>query len=164
VVKGFSLVELMVVVAIITVLALISYPSYQEYTVRAKTTEVEQLVGAITEDMANYYNATGRWPSASQLKYVTTAGDELAIASDNPILNSTALLDLTIAPENPGRIEVNLDHTKLNLDAPVAGCASNVTWRVLMNESNDRLEPSCCYPPCATDFLSFIPNECRISC
>ena len=44
--KGFTLIELMIVVAIIGILAAVALPAYQDYTVRAKVTEGISLVGA----------------------------------------------------------------------------------------------------------------------
>jgi len=44
--KGFTLIELMIVVAIIGILAAVALPAYQDYTTRAKITEVNLQVGA----------------------------------------------------------------------------------------------------------------------
>jgi type IV pilus assembly protein PilA len=56
---GFTLIELMIVVAIIGVLAAIAIPAYQDYTVRAKVTEGVQMAGAAKIAVADAYESNG---------------------------------------------------------------------------------------------------------
>jgi type IV pilus assembly protein PilA len=64
--KGFTLIELMIVVAIIGILAAIAIPAYQDYTIRAQVTEGLNLAGAVKASMAEYYANNGTWPTALQ--------------------------------------------------------------------------------------------------
>ena len=64
--KGFTLIELMIVVAIIGILAAIAIPAYQDYTIRAQVTEGLNLAGAAKTAIAEYYANNGTWPTALQ--------------------------------------------------------------------------------------------------
>jgi type IV pilus assembly protein PilA len=64
--KGFTLIELMIVVAIIGILAAIAIPAYQDYTIRAQVTEGLNLAGAVKAAVAEYYANNGTWPTALQ--------------------------------------------------------------------------------------------------
>jgi type IV pilus assembly protein PilA len=57
--KGFTLIELMIVVAIIGILAAIAIPAYQDYTVRAKVTEGLNLAGAAKTTVAEAFESNG---------------------------------------------------------------------------------------------------------
>jgi type IV pilus assembly protein PilA len=61
--KGFTLIELMIVVAIIGILAAIAIPAYQNYTIRSQVTEGLNLASAVETGVAEYYANTGRWPA-----------------------------------------------------------------------------------------------------
>ena len=61
--KGFTLIELMIVVAIIGILAAIAIPAYQDYTIRAQVTEGLNLAGAVKAAVAESYAQTGEWPA-----------------------------------------------------------------------------------------------------
>ncbi|WP_331647142.1 type IV pilin protein [Piscinibacter sp.] len=52
--KGFTLIELMIVVAVVTILASIAYPSYEAYMKRSRRSEAQQLVAAIANREAQY--------------------------------------------------------------------------------------------------------------
>ena len=57
--QGFTLIELMIVVAIIGILAAIAIPSYQDYTARAQVSEAVSLAGGIKTPLAEYYQTKG---------------------------------------------------------------------------------------------------------
>ena len=58
--KGFTLIELMIVVAIIGILAAVALPQYQDYTKKSKFTEVVSLVGAARTAVALCYQTQGK--------------------------------------------------------------------------------------------------------
>jgi len=66
--KGFTLIELMIVVAIIGILAAIAIPAYQNYTIRAQVTEGLTLADGWKTAIAEYYANTGNWPSYANLQ------------------------------------------------------------------------------------------------
>ena len=61
--KGFTLIELMIVVAIIGILAAIAIPAYQDYTIRAQVTEGLNLAADLKAGVAEQFAQTGAWPA-----------------------------------------------------------------------------------------------------
>jgi type IV pilus assembly protein PilA len=60
--QGFTLIELMIVVAIIGILAAIAIPAYQDYTIRSKVTEMINAAGVCKTSVAEYYQSLGKMP------------------------------------------------------------------------------------------------------
>ncbi len=61
--KGFTLIELMIVIAILGILMAIAIPAYQDYTVRSKVSEGMNLAGATKLAVAEYRNSEGKFPT-----------------------------------------------------------------------------------------------------
>jgi len=71
--QGFTLIELMIVVAIIGILAAIAIPAYQDYTIRAKVTEGLNLAGAAKLAVSETYTSEGEFKSANPSYGLTAA-------------------------------------------------------------------------------------------
>src|SRR5438132_13236097 len=74
--KGFTLIELMIVIAIIGILAAIAIPAYQNYTIRSQVTEGLSLADGWKTAVSEFYAQNGTFP-ASQ----STTGSSTAIAA-----------------------------------------------------------------------------------
>lgn len=63
--QGFTLIELMIVVAIIGILAAVAIPAYQDYIARAQAAEAPELLGGLKTPVAEYYSKNGTCPNTT---------------------------------------------------------------------------------------------------
>ncbi|MHB1059070.1 MAG: pilin [Rhodanobacter sp.] len=73
--KGFTLIELMIVVAIIAILAAIAIPAYQDYLVRSQVSEASTLADGAKTAIAEYYSNTGDFPTSNKSAGLATKTD-----------------------------------------------------------------------------------------
>jgi type IV pilus assembly protein PilA len=99
--QGFTLIELMIVVAIIGILAAVAIPAYQDYIARAQVSEAVSLLSSGKAALAEHYADHGYWPANASDVMGSVAGKYTAAVT---ILASattgTLTLEATMKPSN----------------------------------------------------------------
>ncbi|EOD9256117.1 pilin, partial [Neisseria gonorrhoeae] len=75
--KGFTLIELMIVIAIVGILAAVALPAYQDYTARAQVSEAILLAEGQKSAVTEYYLNHGKWPEDNTSAGVASPADKI---------------------------------------------------------------------------------------
>src|SRR4051794_13666235 len=119
--KGFTLIELMIVVAIIGILAAIAIPAYQDYTVRSQITEGLSLASDLKAAVAETFAQSGSWPADNNAVGITNTKSGKYV-SDVKLNNGT--IEITYGGVNAN---TNISGKKLAL-APTTSNNGDVIW------------------------------------
>lgn len=105
--KGFTLIELMIVVSIIGILAAIALPSYQNYTNRAKMAEVLSLTSFAKLAVTEYFQTEGKLPENNQ---------EVGLTENQERTNQSRYVKSLIIGDNsnPGQISITITGTSIS--------------------------------------------------
>ena len=133
--QGFTLIELMIVVAIIGILAAVAIPAYQDYTIRAKVTEGLSLASAGKTAVSEYFSSNGTLPDTN-----TNAGlaqpDSIAGNSVDKVEVSNGVIVVTFS--GPTAIKAST----LQLTPQTAG--GKVVWDCRTGTLEGKYRPSSC--------------------
>jgi type IV pilus assembly protein PilA len=122
--KGFTLIELMIVVAIIGILAAIAIPAYQDYLIRSQVSEGLTMASASKAAVSEYYANKGTWPGNN-----TDAGVGSATTIEGKYVKSIAISGggITVTFGNEAN-KAHLDTQTLGLQ-PGASKNGDVIWK-----------------------------------
>ncbi|HET9579165.1 MAG TPA: pilin [Usitatibacter sp.] len=120
--QGFTLIELMIVVAIIGILAAIAIPAYQDYTIRSKVTELVNAAGVCKTSIAEYYQTQGKMPANET---VGGCSDQGTANADKPAFDGVDTITVTALGSLATQLKGNSSPLVYGLQATcTGGCAS----------------------------------------
>ena len=161
--QGFTLIELMIVVAIIGILAAIAIPAYQDYTIRAQVSEGLNLAGAAKAAVAETWSSTG---TAASVADRGTVGMDNSIG-DGSETNGKYVTGVQVAD---GEITITYgnDANPANLDThtlalvPYLSDDNSVSWRCGNADPPDTAVGPMVADTAATNIDDrFLPANCR---
>ncbi|EMT5693484.1 pilin, partial [Neisseria gonorrhoeae] len=109
--KGFTLIELMIVIAIVGILAAVALPAYQDYTARAQVSEAILLAEGQKSAVTEYYLNHGTWPKDNTSAGVASSGE----IKGKYVQSVTVANGVVTAEMNPSGVNNEIKGKKLSL-------------------------------------------------
>ena len=139
--QGFTLIELMIVVAIIGILAAIAIPSYQDYTARAQVSEAVSLSAGLKTPLAEYYQTKGAFnsPNVTAAQVASTLNGKY-VSKIELRGHSTNGVAIVATMKGAGSVAALVAGKLLEINTDNGGR----TWKCLSNNMDPKHLPSGC--------------------
>jgi len=145
--KGFTLIELMIVVAIIAILAAIAIPQYQNYITKSQFSESQTIADGLKTPIVEYYNQTGSCPnvtaSAATTGFLPGASYTGKYVASALIASSNGGCDITLKFKPAGSVSSPLAGNTVDVTGNVASGGA-VAWTCTSGSIKGRYLPQVC--------------------
>ena len=140
--KGFTLIELMIVIVIIGILAAIAMPQYNKYVARTQVAEAYGLLAPVKAALGLYWQESQSWPTGTHIEKHDALGIPERDSFGGDYVARIALI-------NDGRVNVTFDTEASGVNTliadkrfqlrPVATTGGSITWRCVPNGASDSI-------------------------
>lgn len=143
--QGFTLIELMIVVAIIGILAAIAIPAYQDYTIRAQVSEGLTLSSSAKVAATEYWQDRGTFPADNSTAGLgANDGTDITGKYVSSVVLEDNVITVTYSAAAPQAANSKIDGDAITLTASTASGGS-VVWTCAKNTiDEDKWVPSSC--------------------
>ena len=143
--KGFTLIELMIVIAIVGVLAVVALPAYQDYTARAQMSEALTLAEGQKSAVVEYYSDKGTFPASNAAAGIAAAstitGKYVKSVAVTATTGTNPTASITATMKSSG---VNKDISGKTLVLEGKQNAGSFDWTCKKGTVDDKFLPSSC--------------------
>ena len=146
--RGFTLIELMITVAVVAILVALSVPAYLDYTVRSKIAECINGSAVAKLGISEYRQSLGAWPNDLESAGLESAGRSYFCTAINNYQSAT------------GTFTIDIDESKVGLNflssevAPIMTPTATLQNTIIWN---------CSRGTTAAENLKYLPSTCRDS-